>query len=69
MLQKAPSHGSIWVFLPRVVLGGVILQYVDDTIIFLEKNLDYARNLELILAYFEALSGLNFLFHKMIFYE
>jgi predicted house-cleaning NTP pyrophosphatase (Maf/HAM1 superfamily) len=40
--------------------GGVsILQYADDTIIFMEHDFDKAMNMKLILSFFEQLSGLK----------
>ena len=45
--------------------GGVsILQYADDTILFLEHDLEKAVNMKLILSMFEQLSGLKINFHK-----
>jgi hypothetical protein len=45
--------------------GGLsILQYADDTIIFMEHDLEKAQNLKLILSAFEQLSGLKINFHK-----
>jgi hypothetical protein len=47
------------------VEGGVsILQYDDDTILFMEHDLDKALNMKLILCIFEQLSGLKINFHK-----
>jgi hypothetical protein len=44
--------------IPHLVDGGVsILQYADDTIIFLENDLDKALNMKLILYLLEQLSG------------
>jgi hypothetical protein len=51
--------------IPHLVDGGLsILQYADDTIIFMEHDMEKARNLKLILAAFEQLSGLKINFHK-----
>jgi hypothetical protein len=51
--------------IPHLVEGGVsVLQYADDTIIFLEHDLEKALNMKLILCIFEQLSGLNINFHK-----
>jgi hypothetical protein len=51
--------------IPHLVDGGLsILQYVDDTILFMDHDLEKARNLKLILAAFEQLSGLKINFHK-----
>jgi hypothetical protein len=44
--------------IPHLIDGGLlILQYADDTILFMEHDLEKARNLKLILAAFEQLSG------------
>ena len=48
--------------------GGVsILQYADDTILFLEHDLLKAVNMKLILCLFEQLSGLQLIFIKVNF--
>jgi hypothetical protein len=44
--------------------GLSILQYADDTILFLEHDLEQAKNLKIILCAFEQLSGLKINFHK-----
>ena len=45
--------------------GGVsILQYADDTILFMSHDLEKALNMKLILCIFEQLSGLTINFHK-----
>jgi len=45
--------------------GGIsILQYADDTIIFMEHNFEEAKNMKLLLTMFEQLSGLKINFHK-----
>jgi hypothetical protein len=44
--------------------GLSILQYADDTIIFLDHDLGQAKNLNLLLCAFEQLSGLKINFHK-----
>jgi hypothetical protein len=44
---------------PHLVEGGVsILQYADDTILFMEYDLAKALNMKIILCLFEQLSGL-----------
>ena len=51
--------------MPRLVNGGLsILQHADDTVIFMDHNLDQARNMKLLLSVFEQLSGLKINFHK-----
>ena len=50
---------------PHLVDGGLsILQYANDTILFMEHDLDKARNLKLLLSAFEQMSGLKINFHK-----
>jgi hypothetical protein len=51
--------------IPHLVDGGLsILQYADDTILFMEHDLEKAQNLKLICAAFEQLLGLKIKFHK-----
>ena len=41
-----------------------ILQYADDTILFMEHDTEKAVNMKMILCLFEQLSGLKINFHK-----
>ena len=51
--------------IPHLVDDGLsILQYADDTILFMDHDLEKATNLKLILSAFEQLSGLKINFHK-----
>jgi hypothetical protein len=60
MLMKTSSEGLVTGLLPEVCAGGIIsLQYADDTLLFLENNLDKARALKWMLTCFEQLSGLR----------
>lgn len=45
-----------------------ILQYIGDAIIFLEHDLEEAKNLKLVLSTFEQLSGLKINFHKINYF-
>ena len=55
--------------IPHLVEGGVsILQYADDTILFMSHDFDKALNMKLILCIFEQLSGLKINFHKSEFF-
>src|SRR3954464_1486830 len=57
--------GQVGGIVPQLVEGGVsVLQYADDTIIFMEHDLDKARNMKLVLCLFEQLSGLNINYNK-----
>jgi hypothetical protein len=51
--------------IPNLVDDGLsILQYADDTILFMDHNLDQARNIKLLLIAFEKMSGLKINFYK-----
>jgi hypothetical protein len=65
LIERAKSDGQIEGVIPHLVDGVLsILQYADDTILFMDHDLEKARNLKLILAAFEQLSGLKINFHK-----
>jgi hypothetical protein len=57
LIQRAKEDGQVDGLIPHLVDGGIfILQYVDDTIIFMEHDLDKALNMMLILCIFKQLS-------------
>jgi hypothetical protein len=65
LIEPAKFDGHIEGVIPHLVDGALsILQYADDTILFIEHDLDKARNLKLILAAFDQLLGLKINFHK-----
>ena len=65
MIERAKYDELIDGVIPHLVDGGLsILQYADDTILFMEHDIEKARNLKLILTAFEQLSGLKINFHK-----
>src|SRR3954469_12610924 len=65
LIERAKQDGQIAGVVPHLVDGGLsILQYADDTILFMEHDLDKARNLKLLLSAFEQMSGLKINFHK-----
>ena len=65
MIDRAKLDGQIEGVIPHLVDGGLsILQYADDTILFMEHDLEKAMNMKLILSAFEKLSGLKINFHK-----
>ena len=65
LISRAKDDGQVDGLIPHLVEGGVsILQYADDTILFLSHDLEKALNLKLILCMFEQLSGLKINFHK-----
>jgi hypothetical protein len=65
ILYKAVEVGLIKGLGNDITQGGVIsLQYVDDTILFVNKEETSARNLKWILTYFELMSGMTINYHK-----
>jgi hypothetical protein len=65
LIERAKNLGCIDGLVPHLVDDGLsILQYADDTILFLEDDLGKAKGLKLVLSAFEMLSGLKINFHK-----
>jgi mannosylglycoprotein endo-beta-mannosidase len=65
LIQRAKEDGQVEGLIPHLVEGGVsILQYADDTIIFMDHDLDKALNMKLILCISEQLFGLKINLHK-----
>jgi hypothetical protein len=65
LIARATEDGQVGGLIPHLVEGGVsILQYADDTILFMEHDLAKALNMKLILCLFEQLSGLKINFYK-----
>lgn len=65
MLYKASVRKIISGVLPNVVPDGIIsLQYADDTLLFLDPNIDNARNVKWLVSCFECLSGMKIKFNK-----
>jgi hypothetical protein len=69
MIERAKMDGQFEGVIPHLVVGGLsILQYADDTILFIKHGLEKAKNLKLTLSAFEQLSGLKINFHKSELY-
>jgi hypothetical protein len=70
LIKRAKEDGQIAGVVPHLVDDGLsILQYADDTILFMEHDIDKAKNMKLLLSAFEQLYGLKINFHKNeIFY-
>jgi hypothetical protein len=65
LISRAKEDGQITWLVPHLIDGGIsILQYTDDTILFMENDLEHAKNMKLLLCAFEKLSGLKINFHK-----
>ena len=56
MIERAKADGQIDGVVNHLVDGGLsILQYADDTILFMDHDLEKARNVKLILSAFKQL--------------
>ncbi|XP_062188905.1 uncharacterized protein LOC133892218 [Phragmites australis] len=65
LIFRAKSNGKFKRVVPHLVEDGLsILQYADDTILFLDHDMIKAKDLKLVLSTFEQLSGLKINFHK-----
>ena len=65
LIKRAKNDGQIKGIIPHLVEDGLsILQYADDTILFMDHDIEQAKNLKLLLSVFEQLSGLKINFHK-----
>ena len=65
IIKRVKDDGQIRGVIPKLLDDGLsILQYADDTIIFIDHDLEQAKNLKLLLCVFEQLSGLKINFHK-----
>lgn len=65
LVSRAKNNGQFRDLVHNLVDDGLsILQYADDTVLFLEDDLEEARNLKIVLGAFEKLSGLKINFHK-----
>jgi hypothetical protein len=69
LISRAKDEGKVGNFLSHLIDGGLsILQYADDTILFLEHDIAKAVNMKLILCISEQLSGLKINFNKSEFF-
>jgi hypothetical protein len=65
LIARAKEAGQVERVIPHLVQDGLsILQYADDTVIFMSHDVEKAINMKLILTTFEQLSGLKINFHK-----
>ena len=65
LIARAKDDGQIEGVIPHLIQNGLsILQYMEDTVLFLSHNLPKATNMKLLLSLFEQLSGLKINFHK-----
>jgi hypothetical protein len=65
LILRAKEDGQIIGLVPHLVEEGFsILQYADDMILFMDHDIEQAKNLKLLLCVFEQLSDLKINFHK-----
>jgi hypothetical protein len=65
LISRAKEGGQFNGLVPHLIEGGIsILQYADNTILFMENNLEHAINMKLLICVFERLWGLKINFHK-----
>jgi hypothetical protein len=65
LINRAKSEGQLKGVISDLTNDGlVILQYADDAILFMEHNIEKARNIKLLLSAFEKMSGLKINYHK-----
>jgi hypothetical protein len=65
LINRAKEEWQISGVISNLVDDGLsILQYVDDTILFMDHNFEQAKNMKLLLSAFKQLSGLKINFHK-----
>jgi hypothetical protein len=65
LIETAKTDGQIEGVIPHLDDDRLsILQYADDMILFMEHDLEKARNMKLLQSAFEELSGLQINFHK-----
>ena len=64
-LNKASKNKMLSGLTNKIFPQGIIgVQYADDTLLFLENNIESAKNIKWLLACFEQMSGLRINFHK-----
>ena len=65
LIKRVKDDGQIRGVIPHLVDDGLsILQYADDTIFFLDHDIQQAKRMKLLLSVFEHMSGLKINFHK-----
>jgi len=65
LIARAKEVGQIEGIIPHIIQDGLsILQYADDTVIFMSDDVEKAVNMKLLLSTFEQLSRLKINFHK-----
>jgi hypothetical protein len=64
-INMAKHGGQISRVISNIIDDGLsILQYVNDTTLFMDRSLELAQNMKLLLVAFEQMSGLKINYHK-----
>ena len=65
LINRAKDEGQVTGVVPHLVDGGLsILEYADDTILFMYHDIEKATNMKMLLCDFEQLSGPKINYHK-----
>jgi hypothetical protein len=65
LIKRTEDEGQISGIIPHLVDDGILfLQYADDTIIFMDHDLDKSQNMKLLLYAFEQVLWMKINFHK-----
>ena len=65
LIKRAKDDGQIRGVIPHLVDDGLlILQYAYATILFLDYDIEQAKNMKFLLSVFKQMSGLKINFHK-----
>jgi ABC-type nitrate/sulfonate/bicarbonate transport system ATPase subunit len=65
LIARAKEAGHVEGIIPHLIQDGLsIVQYADDTVIFMSHDVQKAVNMKLILTTFEKLSGLKINYQK-----
>jgi hypothetical protein len=65
MLIKASDNNLIRGLCTQEISGGVVsLQYADDTFLFVDNDIESARNLKWVITYFKQASGMKINYNK-----
>lgn len=69
LINRPKVDGEISGIIPHLVNDGLsILQYVDDTILFIDIDIEKAKNFKLLLTVFEQLYDLKINFYKSVIF-
>jgi hypothetical protein len=64
LINRVKNEGQISRVIPNILDDGLsILQYADNTILFMNHNIEHARNMKFLLTTFEQLYGLEINYH------